>query len=292
MITIHHNFEPKRFMWLWAKYVKAGNIDKHCTACMIGAYSKKFSETSNPKMHEQTTIVMDEVSEGEYEAIYFCGVLKAGYLHKNPLKNNYRHNVHFAIRPIKDAHDVYKFENWKVEIEGGMLERIPSTYELSDRFFQPPYNSHYYTCRIFRWMVNHFYPHELRDGRFCYPENLISVDGDDSLSTDELIADLVRWGRFYAQDMIGDETCWGFFEDVKTKEEQFKTGSVNRIELSGYIVDNMDGGCGPFPLEVYSVYAHEKGMPEKVMIKFIELGIEEHLDMLFPYQERKTIFIN
>ena len=34
----------------------------------------------------QTTIVMDDVAEGQYETIYFCGVLKAGYLHKNPFQ--------------------------------------------------------------------------------------------------------------------------------------------------------------------------------------------------------------
>lgn len=240
-------------------------------------------------MLEQTTIVMDEVAEGQYEAIYFCGVLKAGYLHKNPLKNNYQHNVHFAIRPAKDAHDVYEFENWRVEIEDGMLERIPATYELNDRFFQPPYTSHYYTCRIFRWMVSHFYPQELRNTRFGYPENLTSVDGDASMPTDELITDLVRWGRFYAQSMIEDETCRGFFKDDKTKKNQFKTGSINRIELANYIVENMGGGCRPLPLEIYSIYDHGKGMKETEMIKFIELGIEEYLDMLFPYQERRKI---
>lgn len=191
MITIHHNFDPKQFMWLWAKYVKVGNIDKHCTASMIGSYSKKFAGTSNPKLMVQTTIVMDDVAEGQYETIYFCGVLKAGYLHKNPLKNNYQHNVHFAIRPVKDAHDVSEFETWRVEIEGGTLERIPAMYELNDCFFQPPYTSHYYTCRIFRWMVGHFYPQELRDGRFGYPENLISVDGDESISSKEIISDLI-----------------------------------------------------------------------------------------------------
>ena len=29
MITIHHNFDEKKFKWLWAKYVKAGNIVKY-----------------------------------------------------------------------------------------------------------------------------------------------------------------------------------------------------------------------------------------------------------------------
>ena len=87
--------------------------------------------------------------------------------------------------------------------------------------------------------------------------------------------------------MIEDETCWGFFDDIKSKENHFKTGSVNRIELANYIADNMGGG-GPLPLEIYAVYAHEKGMPETEMVYFIKLGIEEYLDMLFPYQTRRT----
>lgn len=50
MITIHHNFAPSQFKWLWAKYVHSGNDTRHCTACIKGQYSKKFSATSNPKM--------------------------------------------------------------------------------------------------------------------------------------------------------------------------------------------------------------------------------------------------
>lgn len=160
MITIHHNFDERKFKWLWAKYVKAGNIDKHCTACLIGPYSKKFSGASNHDLLEQPSLVMDEVPEGQYEAIYFCGVI---YLNKNPEKNNYRHNVHFAVVPCEGAEDVWDFEEWHVEIEGGKLERIPATYELADEFFKAPYNAHYYTCRIFRWMVGHFYQDKLRD---------------------------------------------------------------------------------------------------------------------------------
>ncbi len=161
MITIHHNFDETKFKWLWAKYVKAGNIEKHCTACLIGPYSKKFSGTSNHDLLEQPSLVMDEVPEGQYEAIYFCGVIKKGYLNKNPLKNNYPHNVHFAVRPSDGAHDVWDFENWHVEIDGGVLEPIPTESQLNNRFFQPPFDAHYYTCRIFRWMVGHFYPAEI-----------------------------------------------------------------------------------------------------------------------------------
>jgi hypothetical protein len=43
------------------------------------------------------------------------------------------------------------------------LEHIPHTYELGEKFFKAPYTSHFYTCRIFRWMVGHFYPQYLRD---------------------------------------------------------------------------------------------------------------------------------
>ena len=39
MITIKHNFDESKFKWLWAKYVNAGNIEKHCTACLKGPYS-------------------------------------------------------------------------------------------------------------------------------------------------------------------------------------------------------------------------------------------------------------
>ena len=76
MITIKHNFDESKFKWLWAKYVNAGNIEKHCTACLKGPYSSKLNGTKNKLLHEQTTMVMDEVPEDLYEAIYFCGVIK------------------------------------------------------------------------------------------------------------------------------------------------------------------------------------------------------------------------
>ena len=46
MITIKHNFDEPKFMWLWEKYVKAGNLEKHCTACLKGPYSA-FTEPYN-----------------------------------------------------------------------------------------------------------------------------------------------------------------------------------------------------------------------------------------------------
>lgn len=162
MITIHHNFSPSQFKWLWAKYVHGGDDTRHCTACIKGRYSKKFSATSNPKMLTQKTFIMDEQPDGSYDAIYFCGVVKKGYLNKDPLKNNYPHNVHFAVVPREGARDVWDFEGWHVEIEGGVLSRIPAEDELSEKYFCAPYDAHYYTCRIFRWMVGFYYPMNIK----------------------------------------------------------------------------------------------------------------------------------
>ena len=66
MIIIHHNFDETKFKWLWAKYVKAGIIEKHCTASLIGPYSKKISGTSNKELSTQSEIDKDEVSDGNY----------------------------------------------------------------------------------------------------------------------------------------------------------------------------------------------------------------------------------
>lgn len=165
MLVIHHNFIPSRFMWLWAKYVHAGDDTCHCTACIKGPYSKKFSGTSNKDMAVQTTLVMDEQEEGSYDAIYFCGVVKKGYLNKDPKKNNYPHNVHFAVVPCEGVNDMWNFEGWHVEIENGRLSRIPAEEELDEKYFRAPYNEHFYTCRIFRWMVGQYYPLNIRTGR-------------------------------------------------------------------------------------------------------------------------------
>ena len=289
MITIHHNFDGTKFMWLWTKYVKAGNIEKHCTASMIGHYSKKFSGTSNKNLLSQPELQMDEFAEGDYEAIYFCGVLKKGYLHKDATKNNYRHNVHFAVCPKESAHDVWDFEEWHVEIDGGVLEHIPETFELKDKFFQAPYTSHYYTCRIFRWMVGHFYPQELRDKNFGFPEIIQSKDNSSSIRSEELIFDLIRLGKHYAENFMNDSTCLGFFENEQSKKTKFKYGMVNRKEVSIFICENTLRGNKPLLLSHYSDYVYEGGMSESSMLQFVEVGIEEYLDLYFPYQERRII---
>lgn len=57
--------------------------------------------------------------------------------------------------------DVWQFEDWYVEIENGKLSYIPTQDELDEKFFVEPYDEHYYTCRIFRWMIGFYYPQML-----------------------------------------------------------------------------------------------------------------------------------
>lgn len=281
MITIHHNFDETKFKWLWAKYVKAGNIEKHCTACLIGPYSKKFSGSSNHNLLEQSTMAMDEVPDDQYEAIYFCGVLKKGYLNKNPLKNNYPHNVHFAVQPADSENDVWDFENWHVEIENGKLERIPETHELSERFFHSPYNSHYYTCRIFRWMVGHFYPQMLVDILQGLPE-IITLNNGSIIPMREKIYELIDLGYRFAELTILDSEI-----------DAIKSGRFNRHEFIDSFFSNYSLSCG-YPLgeclwlENFVNEANITPYTTEVLNRFLAIGMNEYLDMIAPYQERKN----
>ena len=272
MITIHHNFDERKFKWLWARYVKAGNIEKHCVNSIPGTYSKKFSGASNHDLLNQPELVMDEVPEGKYEAIYFCGVLKKGYLNKDPLKNNYSHNVHFAVKPLKGAHDTYDFENWHVEIEDGILEKIPTTYELKEKFFtEEPYTSHYYTCRIFRWMVGHFFSEELQaqsltdeDSKeikqgYFFAEKIFTDFNDDNQGN--------YWQQTFNSKCISDFV----FKKKSSKSEQIKNylfehGLINRNDIRNFILSNV-----------------------KSPSKLFQVGIEDYLETVLTYQDRKFI---
>lgn len=305
MITIHHNFDETKFKWLWAKYVKAGNIEKHCTACMIGPYSKKFSGSSNKDLLQQPTIVMNEVSEGGYEAIYFCGVLKAGYLNINPEKNNYRHNVHFAIKPVDGAHDVWDFENWHVEIEGGILEPIPMTSELGSKFFKEPYTPHFYTCRIFRWMVGHFYPKELTNILHGYPEEISTKR--ETYNTRKVIADLIESGFNHAKSCFEFEGCEdesspffsivredlenediNFKSDVAVKKYIVKNNLFNRLDFAETILDIWNSAGGSLELVSYADLRDDY-MTEADMQRYIRIGIEDYIDTIYPYQQRFVV---
>jgi hypothetical protein len=144
MIVIRHNFEPKRFQWLWAKYVTSINDACHCTNCLRGAYSTCFS-AHNPRMQGQT-LVMAEPQRRPWSAIYLCGVAKRGYP-----RSNYPHNCHAALVPASGQGDRWSFEDWWMEVEGARFlpipceDVLPATYRVREPRFT--------TCRIFRWAV-------------------------------------------------------------------------------------------------------------------------------------------
>jgi hypothetical protein len=150
MIEIEHNIDPARFKWLWAKYVTGPNLRYHCTNCIRGRYSKKFSK-HNPLLQPGTAIRFDEQPFRSYEAIYICGVSLSGYQRQQ----NYLHNVHLAIVPTPGAQDEWVFEQWKVQIKDGRVASIPgSAVEIPERYqsLDPGYT----TCRIFRWAAAYF----------------------------------------------------------------------------------------------------------------------------------------
>ena len=292
MIIIHHNFDETKFKWLWAKYVRGGRIEKHCTASIPGLYSKKFSGTSNRYLLSQPTLCMDEVQEDMYEAIYFCGVLKKGYLHNDPLKNNYRHNVHFAVKPMEGAYDVWDFENWHVEIENGILERIPETYELHDKFFVEPYNSHYYTCRIFRWMVGHFYPELLHD----VPRELaakLNLPDLKIIELDVAIKNCIKQSKCVVDSFMNSDlndrngkhinvaskldSSYVYFAKNESLSPIQSSQNVARQNLASYLVSYINPSVDTKKYEI---------LGDK-LCDFIELGVEEALEMYFPYQNRK-----
>ena len=146
-IIIRHNFTPDAFMWLWAKYVVGFNERYHCTNCLRGRYSHRFSKAKNPRLATEQQIMFDEHSG--HRAIYICGVARSGY----SSKKNYEHNVHLAIAPAPKLVTRFEFEQWSVAVENGKVLRIPTANELplpmqglSDRFT---------TCRIFRWAAGY-----------------------------------------------------------------------------------------------------------------------------------------
>lgn len=162
MVTITHNIDPTKFGVLWAKYVRGCNLNNHCAGCVLGSWSKKFSKCWNPKLGEQYVIEMDEQPDGNYRALYLCGVSnKEG----TQAKKNYPHNLHLPIVPEEGRKDAIDFEEWHIEIDGGYIDRIPEEKELAPIFFKEPYNALYYTCRIFRWAVGFFHPELLTDPR-------------------------------------------------------------------------------------------------------------------------------
>jgi hypothetical protein len=150
MIEITHNFEPREFIWLWAKYVTGFNPKYHCTNSIRGRYSRRLSK-HNKDLTGSEVIIMDEYPPDSYQAIYICGVAKEGYANKK----NYEHNLHTAISPRPGAVEAWSFEKWHLQVRGGTFLYIPaSEQELPSRYRDLP--PEYTTCRIFRWSACYF----------------------------------------------------------------------------------------------------------------------------------------
>lgn len=154
MIKVKHNFDSSKFKWLWSKYVIDGNDKKHCTNCLKGKYSKKFSK-HNENFNNDNIIVFDE--ENNFKAIYICGVRNKGYSQKK----NYPHNIHAAIIPKEGAKDTWEFEGWRLEVENGVFSHIPSIEELPLKYRSLP--DEFITCRIYRWAIGYFYSNKGED---------------------------------------------------------------------------------------------------------------------------------
>ncbi len=145
-VLIEHNFDPRAFQWLWAKYVKGVNDTKHCTHAVRGPYSKKFSK-HNPNLLADGKVLFDEEEASTFRAIYICGVAKNGYTKKQ----NYPHNVNLAIQPVFGEENEWSFENWRVKIRNGRMLTIPPREALPEKFAHM--DDEFVTCRIFRWAV-------------------------------------------------------------------------------------------------------------------------------------------
>ena len=238
-------------------------------------------------------------------------------MNKNPLKNNYPHNVHLAIRPVVGASDNWDFENWHVEIENGKLERIPATYELSEKFFHSPYNSHYYTCRIFRWMVGHFYPNELQDIRLNLPE-IIPVEcnlKEILFPTKNIIEAFIKHGyecaEYYFMNAEGDANCWPW-EDLSKESEKvdielrrkhvLMRGEFNRniffesCQVHDWMIFDTDVkviDVEGFERDVHLSSIYDVDPIDCAMAnRLYDIGMNEFLDMVAPYQKRDIVNLN
>lgn len=135
-------------MWLWAKYVGGFNERYHCTNCLRGRYSHRFSKARNPQLATDHNITFNE--HDGHRAIYICGVARKGY----SVKKNYDHNVHLAIKPSPGNAAHFAFEDWTVEVENGELLSIPDQAALPSHLSSLP--DRFTTCRIFRWAAAYF----------------------------------------------------------------------------------------------------------------------------------------
>ncbi len=149
-VILEHNLNPKKFIFLWMKYVTGFNEKHHCTNCLKGRYSRKLSKPNNPSLSEQSPLVFDEFPIDTCKALYICGVSSKRYREKL----NYPYNLHAPILPIDGRSDELKFDSWHLRIKNGIFLPVPGENELIERYQHLP--PEFTTCRIFRWAANYF----------------------------------------------------------------------------------------------------------------------------------------
>lgn len=148
-IKVTHNFDGKKFKWLYAKYACGCNPEHHCTNAIKGKYSKRFSRLDRNFIAGQS-LLLDEFPQNMWDAIYICGVSSKGY----SKHENYPHNVHVAIIPTPGKNDHWTFEDWSMDVENGIFEYVPSEKEIPSKYLSLP--REFWTCRMFRWAVWHY----------------------------------------------------------------------------------------------------------------------------------------
>lgn len=148
-VELRHNLDPRKFVFLWMKYVVGANDQQHCTNSLRGKYSRKLSK-HNKDFRSGVPVVCDEQPAGAFVALYVCGVASAGY----SKKLNYLHNLHLPILPAPGRVHDFAFEDWHVTIINGIALPVPAEEDLPSRYRALP--PQFTTCRIFRWAVVHF----------------------------------------------------------------------------------------------------------------------------------------
>lgn len=148
-VVLRHNLDPKKFVYLWMKYVNGFNDAHHCTNCLRGKYSQLISKRNNPDFASMQRLVLNEQPADSYGALYLCGVAQKGY----STRSNYPHNLHAPIQPMAGESDTLEFEHWRLRIENGVFLPIRSESKLPVRYKKLP--PEYTTCRIFRWAAGY-----------------------------------------------------------------------------------------------------------------------------------------
>lgn len=124
------------YKYLWLKYVRGFDPQRHCAYCLIGDFSQKI----NPKMPVNQFIMLNETSN--YDCLYLCGVI--GYVN----------NLHIAFVPTNNPDDIIVQKTYRgdeVIISGAKrlsIPPLPLNYNGLSRAFT--------TCRNYQFGVNFY----------------------------------------------------------------------------------------------------------------------------------------